>query len=214
MMGTVVHDGEAAVPSRLPHMANPDDGTGRARWSDWSTSVEIAVTDPDALERAVRMARIRMDAVSAACSRFDPDSELMRAARSLGRTVRISQTCAGLVRAALRVAAATAGTVTPVMGGQLAACGYRVDISRVRSDGDGTLEIRPAASWRDVRLDGDRLFVPSGIVLDLGATAKAATADWIARRIRAETGAGAYVELGGDIATAGAEPDGGWQVLV
>lgn len=56
--------------------------------------------------------------------------------------------------------------------------------------------------------------VPPGILLDLGATAKAIAADRCAHRAHHATGSGVLINLGGDIATAGPAPDGGWQVLV
>ena len=205
--------GKAKSPRR-PQINRSDDGTARAHWSDWSVSVESAVTNPPAITPAIDIARERMDAVAAACSRFDPDSELMQATRCAGRPIRITPICAGLVHDALQIAAETDGIVTPVMGQQLSACGYRLDISQVNIQNDGTFEVHPAASWTDLYLDDEYLLVPVGVVLDLGATAKASTADWIAERILTDTGAGAYVELGGDIATAGPEPDSGWQVLV
>lgn len=54
--------------------------------------------------------------------------------------------------------------------------------------------------------------MPPGILLDLGATAKALTADWAARAVVQEFGGAALVSLRGDIATAGRSPQGGWQV--
>jgi thiamine biosynthesis lipoprotein len=56
--------------------------------------------------------------------------------------------------------------------------------------------------------------VPLGVVLDLGATAKALAADRAADRIHRATGCGVLVNLGGDIAVAGRVPDGGWRVRV
>ena len=74
-------------------------------------------------------------------------------------------------------------------------------------------------SWRDVVLErgagGARLTVPAGVVLDLGATAKAWTADRAAARVAEELGVGVLVSLGGDLATRGPAPDDGdWVVLV
>ncbi|MET7395768.1 FAD:protein FMN transferase [Dactylosporangium sp. NPDC005572] len=76
------------------------------------------------------------------------------------------------------------------------------------------LIVYPTADWRHVRLDGRRLTVPPGVRLDLGATAKAWTADRCARLVADMLGCGVLVSLGGDIATAGAAPAGGWRVLV
>jgi FAD:protein FMN transferase len=63
-------------------------------------------------------------------------------------------------------------------------------------------------------LDGRRLTVPPGVLLDLGATAKAVAADRAAALVAQRLGTGVLVALGGDLATAGTAPDGGWRVLV
>jgi thiamine biosynthesis lipoprotein len=56
--------------------------------------------------------------------------------------------------------------------------------------------------------------VPSGVELDLGATAKALAADRAAATIAAATGVGTLVGLGGDVAVAGPPPDAGWPVRI
>lgn len=65
-----------------------------------------------------------------------------------------------------------------------------------------------------VALEDRIVTVPPGVVFDLGATAKAIAADRCADRVHRVTGRGVLINLGGDIATAGPAPDGGWQVLV
>ena len=52
--------------------------------------------------------------------------------------------------------------------------------------------------------------VPDGVLLDLGATAKALAADRAAVRIADTTGCGVLVNLGGDIRVAGLPPADGW----
>ncbi|MDF2442091.1 MAG: FAD:protein transferase, partial [Subtercola sp.] len=72
--------------------------------------------------------------------------------------------------------------------------------------------------WRRVGFaehDGETLLVvPADLTLDLGATAKAFAADLAAARVFEALGCGVLVSLGGDIATAGPAPEGGWQVTV
>jgi thiamine biosynthesis lipoprotein len=77
-----------------------------------------------------------------------------------------------------------------------------------------TLVVRPVPDWRNITLEGDVLGVPPGVVLDLGATAKAHTADRCAALVAERLGTGVLVSLGGDLATAGAAPRGGWRVQV
>jgi thiamine biosynthesis lipoprotein len=73
------------------------------------------------------------------------------------------------------------------------------------------------AGWQVVELDHDAgtVRVPAGVQLDLGATAKALAADRAAARaLAAGPATGVLVNLGGDIATAGDPPPGGWRVRV
>jgi thiamine biosynthesis lipoprotein len=71
---------------------------------------------------------------------------------------------------------------------------------------------RPAPGWWRVRLDLEsrQVVVPRGVRLDLGSTGKAYAADRAAARIAELAGCGVLVSLGGDLATAGPAPEGGW----
>ena len=59
-----------------------------------------------------------------------------------------------------------------------------------------------------ITLDDRVVTVPHGVVLDLGATAKAVAADRCAEGRIPATGCGVLINLGGDIATAGRRPRG------
>lgn len=189
---------------------------GAADWPVWSTTARVVVTETPQLDRAVEITRLVLDQVDAACSRFRQDSELAVLAPDLPGGVEVSELLATLVRAALRAAESTGGDVDPTLGNQLAALGYDRDIARVADHAFGTTitTVAMVPGWRRVALDGRRLTVPADLVLDLGATAKAFAADLAAARIAAELPAGVLVSLGGDIATAGPAPAGGWTILV
>ncbi|BCY11602.1 FAD:protein FMN transferase [Actinoplanes sp. L3-i22] len=185
-----------------------------AQWSVWGTVARIVVTDPARLAEATDLVKAELAAVDRACSRFRPDSELSRAG---GRPVRISPVLRDLMAAALRAAEETGGAVDPTVGGALCGLGYDRDFASLTGrTAPPSVRIFPSPDWRSVRLDEDglELTVPDGVLLDLGATAKAVTADRAAARVAASLDVGVLVALGGDIATAGPAPDGGWQVLV
>ena len=76
--------------------------------------------------------------------------------------------------------------------------------------------MRVVPGWRVVEIDKAvrTVRIPSGVVLDLGATAKALAADRAATRIHEDLGCGVLVSLGGDISTAGEAPMGGWSIGV
>lgn len=202
--------------------------SGERSWDLWTTTARVVVQSPDprALDAAVDAVRRVTSAVDRACSRFRPDSELMARAADLERGCAVSPLLADLMRTALGAAEATDGDVDPTLGAELISLGCDLDrrgaASRPVAHGDGRRAAsgRPRGSaertprWRDVELRGTRLRIPAGVVVDLGATAKAWTADRAAELAAAASGAAVLVSLGGDIATAGDGPAEGWQVLV
>jgi thiamine biosynthesis lipoprotein len=189
-------------------------------WALWSTTVRLAVADPHHLPAAKRLVDRELARVELAASRFRPDSELRRLAVRGGRPTRVSDVLSEMLEVALAAARATAGAVDPTLGDALAALGYDRDFAEVaeasrRRDGIRVVR-RPAPGWQRIELDAVRrvVSVPADIRLDLGSTAKAWAADRCARAVAEQLGIGVLVSLGGDIATAGAGPDGGWRVLV
>lgn len=186
-----------------------------AQWELWSTTARVVVTDPAAVAEARAVVTELTDAVDLAASRFRVDSELSRLAGHDGRPRVLSSLLAELVGASLAAARRTDGAVTPTVGTALSDLGYDRDWSLVAAGGTGVrLVVSRAPRWEDVTLDGRRLTMPPGTTLDLGATAKAWTADRAAAQVADRLGVGVLVGLGGDIATAGPGPDGGWRVLV
>jgi thiamine biosynthesis lipoprotein len=184
-----------------------------AQWTVWSTTARVVVTDPAAIDEAAGIVRDELAAVDAACSRFRPDSELNRACRA-GRPTTVSPLLADLVAAALDAAAETDGDVDPTVGAALCGLGYDRDFAAVTGRAVApAVRVFPAPDWRAVELRDRELTVPHGVRLDLGATAKAAAADRAATLIALRLGVGALVALGGDIATAGPNPQG-WSVRV
>jgi FAD:protein FMN transferase len=181
------------------------------------TFATLLVADPDALAPARELLADELAAIDAACSRFRPDSELLRACAAGGRPVTVSPIFAEALSVALSAARLTGGDVDPTCGQALISLGYDRDFARARQD-TGSLRQPPApgGGWRRVLLDTDRreVTVPDGVLLDLGATAKALAADRAAGRIAAATGCGVLVNLGGDISVAGLPPEDGWLVGV
>ena len=190
------------------------------QWPLWSTTARLVVTDPAALPAAEALVRGVCDDVEGTCSRFRPDAEIHALTRAAGRLVRVSPLLADLVAAALDAAAATDGAVDPTLGRVLARLGYDKDFASMSASGGAGRSARVGlttsrrATWREVQLHQDRVGVPEGVELDLGATAKAFTADRCAQLVMQRLGVGALVSLGGDVATAGPGPDGGWRLLV
>jgi FAD:protein FMN transferase len=179
------------------------------------TFATLLVTEPGALAPAYDLLAAELSAVDAACSRFRSDSELCRVNRARGRPVQVSPLFADALAVALTAAALTDGDVDPSCGQCLVSLGYDRDFAQARQQtGPLRQPPKPAGGWRRVSLDLGKLEVrvPAGVLLDLGATAKALAADRAAAVIHTAVGGGILVNLGGDIRVAGDPPDEGWRV--
>lgn len=186
-------------------------------WLAIGTSIRVVVTDATRLDLARAILVEDVAELDAACSRFRVDSELVRLEASAGKPTVVSPLLVGAIRAALRGARLTGGDVDPTLGRAMEALGYDRDFDSVPADGGALrITVRHIPRWRQIELDEQArlLTVPSGVRLDLGATAKAWAADRSAERIARELSCGVLVSLGGDIAVAGEQPPGGWSIRV
>jgi thiamine biosynthesis lipoprotein len=175
----------------------------------------VVTGDPSAVRDAQDIVSREVAAFDAACSRFRSDSGLSRVNGSPGRWVPIDERLCDAIDAALDAAVTTGGLVDPTVGGSLLALGYRHDFWASPPSGDPAFRTAPAGRWREIELDraSARVRVPEGVLLDLGATAKALAADRAAEAASPITG-GVLVSLGGDIRVAGEAPVAGWPVRI
>jgi thiamine biosynthesis lipoprotein len=188
--------------------------TAARDWQLWSTSARIVVTDHRCLDVAAAFVDQELARVETACSRFRQDSELLDLVVEEDGSRLLSPLLAELVRAALDAARDTSGAVDPTLGAAMVGLGYDRDIELVRGADRPVAPVGQVPGWQTLRLVGRRLFGPPGLELDLGATAKAVAADRCAALVQRRLGVGVLISLGGDIATAGPAPIGGWQVTV
>jgi FAD:protein FMN transferase len=189
--------------------------TASATWRALGTTAVVLTERPAALADARAAVARELDAIDRACSRFRADSELTRVNAAGGRPTAVSPLLLEAVRTALRAARLTRGDVDPTIGGALVVAGYDRDLDAIRASPRPLRAIR-APGWRVVDVDGaaGTIRVPAGVVLDLGATAKALAADRAARAAARAAGCGVLVHPGGDLATAGPAPAEGWLVRV
>jgi thiamine biosynthesis lipoprotein len=177
----------------------------------------VVVVHPARLDVALAEVERTLDEIDRTCSRFRPDSDLSQVNDAPGRWTTVDETLIAAVDVALRAARVTDGLVDPTVGDAMARLGYDRDFSEVAARGP---TLPPEGSWIsapgwrlvEIRHDRAQIRVAPGVRLDLGSTAKAFAADRAAARAASAAGVGVLVSLGGDIAVAGASPDGGWSV--
>jgi thiamine biosynthesis lipoprotein len=185
-------------------------------WRALGTRVTVFVTEPGALRDVCALVGGQLAALDIACSRFRDDSELVRLNDSGGRWVRVSPLLFEALNVALRAARMTEGDVDPTIGRALRLAGYDRDFAELAERRPPRLKLVATPGWQSILVDERRraVRVPSGVELDLGATAKALAADRAAQSAAALAAAGVLVNLGGDLAVAGDPPERGWPVRV
>jgi thiamine biosynthesis lipoprotein len=193
--------------------------TASRTWTAWSCKVRLTVDDPAVLGAACGALKALMDRVDKAASRFRTDSELSVVNERAGAMVPVSRLLTDLVDVSLVAASISGGAVDPTVGSAVIAAGYDHDIETVRRRaplaGD-PFAMRPIVpGWQQVQLNRKLAMVgvPKGSALDLGATAKAWTADRAALILSKRHGCAVLVEIGGDLRAAG-EPDKPWVIEV
>lgn len=196
-----------------------------------ATAVTVRVPVPDTappgrrheLEAAARSALAVFGEVEVACTRFDPDSPLMRANRSPDRWHRVPHVLLVAIAEAKRAYDATGGRVDPRILRQLVALGYdrtlpfgRTDIRlepapQPRGTGGGA---HPSGAWRPRLRHGTGEVLIGADPIDLGGIGKGLAVRLAAARL-ARVGADYLVDAGGDCTCAGEAPGGGpWLVGV
>jgi thiamine biosynthesis lipoprotein ApbE len=216
--------------------SSTDSELATVTWEALGTSVVLRVTNPAALADARAQVERELDAIDQACSRFRADSELSRVNASDGRPVQVGELLMEALELAVRAGELTGGDVDPTVGRALELAGYDRDWRLLTPCADPTrgsgpprsgvtiaptcraerITVRRLSGWRTVTLDRGRacVRVPRGVRLDLGATAKGWAADRAADAAAQAGGCGALVSIGGDIATSGTAPAGGWRIRV
>jgi len=206
-----------------PRTARPplQSAVWEAVWEALGTSVVLRVRDPASLAPARATVEGELSAIDLACSRFRADSELSRLNARAGRSTQVGSLLMEALEVAVRAAECSDGDVDPTLGRSLELAGYDRDFRLLapatgQPEAPAAIMARVRAGWRELALDraSRSVRVPAGVKLDLGASAKAWAADRAAAAAAAVAGCGVLVSLGGDIATSGSAPDGGWRIRV
>ena len=211
---TSVPERPAAAPWR--QVSTGDRAVAVAQREALGTTARLAVWPPEHAGAAMTAVDAVLAALDLQASRFRPDSEISWLHRSAGGLFALSDGLAEAVGVALEAARWTGGLTDPTVGEALISLGYDRDFAAIDPNRREPPPARkPAPGWQQVRLDGPLLWLPAGVRLDLGATAKGLGSDRAASAVMAATGhtGGVLISLGGDIATAGIPPRGGWPIL-
>lgn len=201
------------VPALTSSPARPVGGIVRAfggatMGTTWSVKALLpATTDLVALKAMVQRA---LDAVVAEMSPWEPLSDLSRYNRAAAGTwTALPAATVAVLRRTLEIAAASDGAFDPTLGALVDLWGFGPrPFSGGPPDAEAIAPLRQASGWRRLTLDGDSLFQPGGLRLDLNGIAKGFGVDQAAAALD-RAGVKSYlVEVGGELRGVGAKPDG------
>jgi thiamine biosynthesis lipoprotein len=181
---------------------------GETMGTTWSVKL-VAPPTADA-QALTAMAQRALDSVVGEMSPWEPSSDLSRYNRApAGVWTALPPAFAQVLRCALEIAEATDGAFDPTLGALVDLWGFGPrPFSGSPPEDDAIAKAREAAGWRRLTLDGDRLFQPGGLRLDLNGVAKGFAVDQVAAALD-RAGARSYlVEVGGELRGTGAKPDG------
>jgi thiamine biosynthesis lipoprotein len=187
-----------------------------------ASEIRFWVVEPrvDADERAQRAQSV-VERVAASCTRFDPQSDLMRANAAGRAWTVVPSECYDAISAAYDAHVATGGLFDPRVLRVLASYGYDATLPfesrRITLPESGSRKPRRGLrtkAWKP-GLDPERRAVRIGREpIDLGGIGKGLAVRWATAELRT-AGSSVLVEAGGDMVAIGVGPEGsGWMIAV
>jgi thiamine biosynthesis lipoprotein len=179
------------------------------------TEAHILVVDGG--EGLLRIGEGRIRDLERRWSRFLDDSEVSELNRAAGRPRIVSPETIELVGRALDAWNATDGRFDPTVGAAMVANGYDRDFAQVARGiaiAQEPVDV-PGLAGIDVVPAINAVTLPAGVAFDPGGIGKGLAADLTSALLIEAGGAGALVNIGGDLRARGVPPDPeGWVVTV
>lgn len=147
----------------------------------------------------------RVQALAVLLSVTDENSEIYALNHTGG--AELSPDTAELFRNALELCARTDGALDISTYPVLTAWGFTTGAYSV-PDGETIAALLPLVDYTRVALDGNRAALPQGMEIDLGSVAKGYTGEMLSAYLKENGVTSATLDLGGNIQTVGAKPDG------
>ncbi len=143
------------------------------------------------------------------CSRFDPETELMKLSSQTGRSVAVSPILYSAVKFAVETARETGGAFDPSIGRKLERRGFNKNYLSGHIVSSDFIE-DDHAGYRDIILD-DRnhsILLKKPMIIDLGGVAKGLAIDLAAEEIRTIGYSDFLINAGGDLYASGHDENG------
>ena len=163
-------------------------------------------------ENAVSQARARVEALEKLWSATDENSEIY--AINHGENPELSAETLDLLSFTLEMSAKTDGAFDATIYPVLTAWGFTTDEHRVPDESE-LAELLKKVGYEKVLVDGNKISLERGMMLDFGGAAKGWASDECARIMRENGVKSALINLGGNVYALGKRADGNlWRIGV
>lgn len=164
----------------------------------------------EALDRAAE----RLSELEQELSVTLPDSDIGRLNSSAGSPVEVSDDTVAILREALEISAQTGGALDVTIYPVLREWGFTTGEYSV-PDSEVLSELLEKVDYTQVSISENKVSVPEGFAVDLGAAAKGYASDCAAEIMRNSGVESSVLNLGGNVCVTGSKPDGSpWKVAV
>lgn len=142
----------------------------------------------------------------------DKSSEIYEINHSNGKEVILSEETKKVMEFILKMAEKTDGNLEPSIYPVLAAWGFTTEKNRIPKEKEIQTLLR-SVGYKKIQLNGDRIRIPKGMELDLGAVGKGYAGDEAAKVLKEKGISSALLNLGGNVQAIGSRPDGSdWRI--
>lgn len=161
----------------------------------------------DRAGEALEEAENRMKELEGLWSVTDEGSDIYQLNHENGRSVTVSRETSEAVMYALEMAEKTDGSLEPTLYPVLTAWGFTTGENRV-PEAEELAGLLTSVDYEKVTVQEDRIQMPEGMELDLGAVGKGYAGDIITALLEERGIASALLDIGGNIQAIGSRPDG------
>lgn len=183
----------------------------RASFSAMDTYMTLTVYGENG-DAALKSAEGKVEELESLLSATEEGSEVFAINHSEGEAVTVSDETRELLEFSLSMAAETGGAVDPTIYPVLLAWGFTTGENRIPNE-EELQALLGDVGYERVRIEGNEITLPKGMMLDMGAFGKGYTGDAITEVLKEAGIASALLDLGGNIQAIGTKPDGSrWRV--
>lgn len=165
-------------------------------------------------EQAAKDCQKEIERIEALLSATDPESEVSEINASEGKPVTVSGDTGAVIEQALLTAEESGGALDITLRPVIKEWGFTTGDYKV-PDPEVLKKLLENTDYKAVRLTENTVTIPENCQIDLGAAAKGYAGDKAIEILKASGVTSALINLGGNVQTLGAKPDGtSWNIAV